>query len=233
MLAKALPGDVIAGLAQHGALLSEAAAWSIAVAEDSVAGQFATCQLRRKRKHFFFEKKNILCGLRYMPPTPRSPRYLLILLMCVVAVHNIDRVGFSIVLESIKRAMSLSDTQLGLLGRPTFALLSASAAIPLARLADRFGRRKVLATCIILWSGFTSLCGLSTRFTQLLVARACVGFADCRRKPGVACPVAAAYKPSRLPGVMAILLSGSYLGAVAGVRGRQALSCSTSAGGPR
>lgn len=148
-----------------------------------------------------------------------SPAYLLGLLVCVAAVHNIDRVGFSVVLENIKRAMALSDTQLGLLAGPAFALLNAAAAIPLARLADRFGRKRILAGCIVLWSGFTSLCGLSTHFAQLVAARASVGFADAAASPVSQSLVAAAYRPARRSGVLAVLIAGSYLGSVLGLAG--------------
>ncbi len=151
--------------------------------------------------------------------TARPPTYLLVLLVCVVCVHNIDRMGFSIVLDSIKGTMSLSDTQIGLLAGPAFAVLNAAAAIPLARLADRYGRKMILSVCILLWSGFTSLSGLSGSFFQLAAARACVGFADAAASPVSQSLAAARYSQARRPGVFAILLSGSYLGTMLGFAG--------------
>jgi MFS family permease len=149
----------------------------------------------------------------------KSPAYLLGLLVAVACVHNIDRMAFSIVLDGVKRTLALSDTQLGFLAGTAFALLNAAAAIPVARLADRFGRKTLLAVCILMWSGFTSLCGLATGFAQLAVARACVGFADAGASPISVALVASAYPPARRPGMMAILLCGTYLGSVLGFAG--------------
>ena len=144
------------------------------------------------------------------------PGYLLAVLVAVACVHNIDRMGFSIVLDSIKREVALSDTQLGCVAGTIFALLNAAAAIPVARLADRFGRATILALCITVWSGFIALSGLAAKFTQLVVARGFVGLADAGASPISTALGAAAYPPSRRPGMMAILLSGTYLGSVLG-----------------
>ena len=105
---------------------------------------------------------------------PDASAWVLALSMCVLAVHAIDRNGFSVVLEPIKHDMSLSDTQLGLLAGPAFALFNAAAALPLARLADRYGRRSVLAACLLLWSGCTALAGIATSFARVALARGCL-----------------------------------------------------------
>jgi predicted MFS family arabinose efflux permease len=146
----------------------------------------------------------------------KSRAYLLVLLMGVACVHNADRMGFSIVLENIKRTLSLSDTQLGLLAGPIFALLSAASAIPLARLADRYGRKRILAACIMIWSGFTSVCGLAGGFAVLGTARACVGLADSAARPVSQAMVAAAFPPLQRTAALANLVSGSYFGTVLG-----------------
>jgi MFS family permease len=154
----------------------------------------------------------------------KSPTYMLTLLVCVVCVHNVDRMGFSIVLDDIKASMSLSDTQLGLLAGPAFALLNAAAAIPLARLADRYGRKTTLVVCLLLWSGFTSLSGVARSFGGLAAARSCIGFADAAASPVSQSLAASAYPQARRPGVLAILISGSYLGTVLGFLGTGAIA---------
>ncbi|PWS22119.1 MFS transporter, partial [Enterococcus faecium] len=51
-----------------------------------------------------------------------------------------DRQILAILLEPIKRDLSLSDTQLGLLSGLVFAIFYATLGIPIARLADRTSR---------------------------------------------------------------------------------------------
>ncbi len=142
--------------------------------------------------------------------------YLLILMMAVVCVHGADRMGFSIVLDSIKSAMALNDTQLGLLAGPAFAVLNAGAAIPLAWLADRFGGRIVLTVCVTLWSSLTAVSGLTTGFAGLATARAGIGFADAAASPVSQSLVSAAYMPSRRAGALAWLVAASYAGTTIG-----------------
>jgi predicted MFS family arabinose efflux permease len=147
---------------------------------------------------------------------PKTSTYMLVLLMAVVCTHSMDRLGFSMVLGGVKRSMALSDTQLGLLAGPAFALLNAAAALPLARFADMYGRKRVLAGCTMLWSAFTGLSGLATGFLGLAAARACVGFADAAALPVSQSLLAAATAPARRPGVLATLIAGSYGGTVLG-----------------
>jgi predicted MFS family arabinose efflux permease len=146
----------------------------------------------------------------------KTPAYMLVLLMAVVCTHSMDRLGFSMVLGGVKHSMALSDTQLGLLAGPAFALLNAAAALPLARVADMFGRKRVLAGCTMLWSAFTGLTGLASGFAGLALTRACVGLADAAAMPVSQSLLAAASAPARRPGVLAMLTAGSYGGTVLG-----------------
>jgi MFS family permease len=125
-----------------------------------------------------------------------------------------EHIGPHLVLSGVKRRMALTDTQLGVLAGPVFAVLNAAAALPLARIADLSGRVRVLAACTMLWSAFTALSGVAT---GLAAARACVGFADAAAVPVSQSLLAAARVPGRRPGVLAALIAGSYGGTVLGV----------------
>lgn len=104
--------------------------------------------------------------------------YVLAVLFFVNVVNYIDRQILSILMEAIKLDLSLSDTQLGFLSGITFALFYAMFGIPLARLADRWSRRNVLALSIGFWSLFTAACGLARTFPQLLAARTAVAIGE-------------------------------------------------------
>ena len=61
-------------------------------------------------------------------------RLCLLLVLCVVAAVNlIDRQLISILMEPIKREFHASDTLMGLLTGVSFALVYATAALPIAR----------------------------------------------------------------------------------------------------
>ena len=77
----------------------------------------------------------------------------------------------SILAESIKLELMLSDTQLGFLIGLSFAIFYATLGIPIAILADRYSRRNIIAISVIVWSGMTALCGLACQAAKRRHAR--------------------------------------------------------------
>ncbi len=104
--------------------------------------------------------------------------YVLFILVVVYTFNFIDRVIVGILAEPIKAELRLSDTQLGWMGGPAFAIFYTLLGIPIARLADRFSRTWIMTAALALWSGFTALCGQAQQFWHLLVARAGVGVGE-------------------------------------------------------
>lgn len=113
--------------------------------------------------------------------TRRYRAWVLFALVVVYTFNFIDRVLVSIVQEPIRAEFNLTDTQLGLLGGPTFAILYTLLGIPIARLAERKNRMTILAVCVGLWSAMTAACGLATSYATLLLARigVSIGEAGC------------------------------------------------------
>ncbi|MFC3077205.1 spinster family MFS transporter [Phenylobacterium terrae] len=107
--------------------------------------------------------------------------WVLFALVVVYTFNFIDRVLVSIVQEPIRAEFNLTDTQLGLLGGPTFAILYTLLGIPIARLAERKNRMTILSVCVALWSGMTALCGMANSYVTLLLARigVSIGEAGC------------------------------------------------------
>ncbi len=98
--------------------------------------------------------------------------YVLAVLFTTYVVNVMDRGVLGILLEPIRHAFHASDTQLGLLGGPTFAIFYSVLGIPIALWADRSSRRNVLAIAAALWGLMTALCGMALSFIALLFARA-------------------------------------------------------------
>ena len=86
-------------------------------------------------------------------------------------------------LEPIKYELELSDSELGFLGGLAFALFYATLGIPIAALADRWSRVKVLALAMVIWSLMTAICGMASNFIQLLLARIGVGVGEAGASP--------------------------------------------------
>ena len=114
---------------------------------------------------------------------PRYRNYALGVLFLGYVVNFIDRSILAILLEPIKHDLSLSDSELGLLGGLAFALFYATLGIPIAALADRWSRVKVLAISMIIWSAMTALCGMASNFITLLIARIGVGVGEAGASP--------------------------------------------------
>src|SRR6202046_168953 len=79
-------------------------------------------------------------------------RAVVLLLMTAYTFNAMDRSIISIVGQSMKLDLRLTDTELGLLGGTAFALLYAFGGIPIARLAERFNRVNIITVSLLLWS---------------------------------------------------------------------------------
>ena len=115
--------------------------------------------------------------------SPGYKRYALGLLLVGYIVNFVDRSILSILLEPIKLELVLTDTQLGFLGGLAFAVFYTFLGIPIAMLADRRSRVKILAVAMVVWSVMTALCGLATNFVTLLLARIGVGAGEAGASP--------------------------------------------------
>jgi MFS family permease len=104
--------------------------------------------------------------------------YVLAILVIVYTFNFIDRQIIGILAVPIKAELGSSDTQLGLLGGLAFALFYTFLGIPIARLADRASRVKIIAIAVGLWSLMTAACGMAHSFTQLFLARLGVGVGE-------------------------------------------------------
>lgn len=110
-------------------------------------------------------------------PTPQ-PRTVLAMLLLVYIFNFVDRQILAILAAPIQADLNLSDGELGLLGGIAFALLYSTLAVPLAALADRTNRSWVITCSLVMWSGFTAMCGLAQGFWHIFLARVGVGIGE-------------------------------------------------------
>ena len=144
--------------------------------------------------------------------TRRSVTAALVMLMLINAVNYADRSVLSILQEPIRRELALTDFQLGLLIGPAFALFYAVMGIPVARLAERMDRTRIIIVAVTLWSGFTAACGMAQGFVQLALWRMGVGAAEAGAPPASHALIADYYPPERRGRAMALLTIGLPIG---------------------
>ena len=148
--------------------------------------------------------------------SPRARYYALGLLTVVYTFNFVDRQLLSILQESIKADLLLSDQQLGLLTGFAFALFYTVAGIPIARYADRNNRRNVVAIAIALWSFMTAISGLVQNYLQLLLARIGVGVGEAGGSPPAHSMISDIFPPERRASALAFYSMGINFGILFG-----------------
>ncbi|QNN64919.1 MFS transporter [Sphingomonas rhizophila] len=146
----------------------------------------------------------------------RSPGPILALLLLAYIFNFLDRQILGILAGPIIKDLQLTDAEFGAIGGIAFALLYSVLGVPLAMLADRTSRSKVIAGALAVWSGFTALCGTATGFTQLFVYRLGVGIGEAGGVAPAYALIADYYPPKRRARALAIFSLGIPLGLAAG-----------------
>jgi MFS family permease len=109
--------------------------------------------------------------------------YVLGLLTVIYALNFLDRTIFNVLIEPIKKEFALSDTTMGLLAGFGFVLFYSLLGIPIARIADRFNRRNIVAIALAFWSAMTVFCGMAQSVATLALARIGVGIGESGGTP--------------------------------------------------
>jgi MFS family permease len=124
-----------------------------------------------------------LAGTGATPLSPSYVRYALWMLLIIYTLNFVDRQIVAILAEPIKRELGLTDGQLGMLGGIAFAFFYTFLGIPIARLAERGDRVRIISIAVVVWSGFTAVSGAAQNFVQLLLARIGVGVGEAGCTP--------------------------------------------------
>ena len=152
------------------------------------------------------------------PEKGAKTRYFVLLLLVLVYTLNfLDRQVLSILKDSIKLDLHLTDAQLGWMGGVPFALFYCLFGIPAAWLADRTSRVWIVTGALTLWSGFTAFCGLATNLTQLSIGRMGVGIGEAGGVAPAYSLISDYFSVKSRARALAIFSLGIPLGSAAGV----------------
>jgi MFS family permease len=138
--------------------------------------------------------------------------YVLGVLFVVYIFNFIDRQILAILLQPIKDDLKISDTALGFLTGFAFAAFYTVAGLPLARIADRWVRRSLIAISLATWSVMTAASGLARGFTDLAFARIGVGIGEAGATPPAHSLIADYFPPEKRATAFAVYASGIYVG---------------------
>jgi len=141
-------------------------------------------------------------------------RWYVLIVTCLIYTVNIaDRYVVSTVLEPIRMELHLNDTGVAFLTGVPLGLFYVTLGIPISWLADRSNRRNILGICVLIWSGFTALCGLSRTYLHFLLARIGVGTGEAGGTPTSNALLADYFPAERRPMAFTVLALGAPLGA--------------------
>lgn len=146
--------------------------------------------------------------------TPDYRNYVLVTLLLAYTLNFIDRILIQVLSEPIINEFSLKDWQFGLLSGFGFAFLYTIAGIPIARLAERVNRVRIIAVSIVIWSVMTALCGLAGSFISLLIFRVGVGIGEAGLTPPANSIIADYFPPRSRARALAVYAMGVTLGGV-------------------
>lgn len=110
-------------------------------------------------------------------------KYVIFLLLLVHMFNLMDRQVINVLSPAIQQEFDLNDSQIGILTGLSFAILYAIFGFPIARLADKKNRVKIISVCLAFWSLMTALCGVTQNFLQIVLARAGVGIGEAGCNP--------------------------------------------------
>jgi MFS family permease len=145
---------------------------------------------------------------------PPLERWYVLIVMCVVYAVNIAaRYVVTTVFEPIRLELKLTDAGAAFLTGIPLALFYVVCGIPIAWLADRSNRRNIVAASLVLWSGFTVLCGLAATYWQFLLSRVGAGVGEAGATPPSTSIVSDCFPAERRPMALSVFALGAPIGA--------------------
>ncbi len=153
-------------------------------------------------------------------PSPASAYWALFVIVLATFLTFFDAVTFGMLAERIKHDFGLTDSQLGFLAGPASIICYFFIGIPLARLADIYPRKYVLAAGAAIVGTIISLGGLAQNFGQFIMSRVFLAAGGSAHAPAAYSLLADAFPPQKLTRAFALLqfgfIGGTTLGPVIG-----------------
>src|SRR5262245_47169985 len=133
------------------------------------------------------------------------------LLILLFAITYIDRVCISVAGPRMQEDLHIDPVGWGWV-TAMFTLAYGLFEIPTGALGDRIGARRVLTRIVLWWSAFTSLTGIASNYSVLLITRFCFGAGEAGAFPNAAVVVSRWFPPTQRASIAGVLLMASQIG---------------------
>ena len=142
----------------------------------------------------------------------RHPWVVLGVLLFIEVIAYVDRNLIVSFAPQITAELGLSDTQFGFLSGVVWVLSFGVMALFLGSLADRFGRPRIIAAGVFVWSVCTAASGFAENFTQMTLARFFVATGEAALVPAATALFAEIFDERRRSTVNGVFFTGLPLG---------------------
>jgi len=150
-------------------------------------------------------------------PSTGSAYFALFAIILATFLTFFDQTVFGMLGQRIKEDFQLTDEQLGLLAGPSTVVFYVLVGIPMARLADIFPRKFVLAGGLTAISVVMTLGGMAQGFVQFVGSRMFLGAGGSAHAPSSYSLLADAFPPNRITRAFALLQLGFIGGTTIGI----------------
>ncbi|MEY3361565.1 MAG: hypothetical protein RL531_1284, partial [Actinomycetota bacterium] len=148
---------------------------------------------------------------RLLERTGGAPLYPLVILTGLLAVDELDRAAFAILLPEIREAFGL-DISAVLAVVALASVVALLIQVPIAFWSDRLPRTKIALLGAVVWMTFTGLTGAATSVLFLSIARAGSGLGKAVVDPTHGSLLSDYYDIPHRPRVFSIHRAGSVIG---------------------
>lgn len=150
-------------------------------------------------------------------PSAGAAYFALFAIILATFLNFFDQTVFGMLAQRIKADFQLTDEQLGFLGGPASIIFYVLVGIPLARLADIYPRKLVLAGGVVVTSSIMVLGGMAQSFRQFIGTRMFLGAGGSAHAPAAYSLIADAFPPRKITRAFALLQLGFIGGTTLGV----------------
>ncbi|TAJ69804.1 MAG: MFS transporter [Phenylobacterium sp.] len=154
-----------------------------------------------------------MAGAASSPRASGAAWWTVALLGLLYILSFVDRVILALLVAPLKADLGVSDLQLGLLFGPAFAVFYALVGLPIARLADRGDRRKLIVAGVLLWGLATVASGFAGSFWLLMVLRIGLAIGEAALTPSAYSLIGDLFPPEQRARAASIYSAAGMAGA--------------------
>lgn len=146
-------------------------------------------------------------------PPPRRAWWVVAVLMMIYVNSFLDRSILSLLVDPIRSTLGISESQMGFLMGPAFAIFYILAGLPLGRLADIMDRRWLVFCGQAVWSVMSVGCAFIGNFGQFLALRIGLGVGEASLSPSAYSMITDLFPRNKLARALSVYGFGIFLGA--------------------